>query len=81
MELEELKDKLQKLIKETNNEILLEDLLSEAESRININTPYQTEGLTEEDFNELTSLVSEPSIKDTISYDELKSSLSRWFSK
>ena len=66
------------MIEETNNETLLEDLLIEANSRIHTINPYEAEGLSEDDYDELISLIREPSEKDTISYDELKSSLSKW---
>ena len=79
MPIEEMKEKLHSLIEETNNEVLLEDLLLEAKSRINTNHPYEAEGLSEKDYDELLSLVKEAPEKDTVSYDELKSSLSRWF--
>lgn len=81
MAIDELKGKLRSLIESTNNETLLEDLLMEAESRLNTNKEHEAEGLSREDYEELTSLVNEPADKDTISYDELKSSLSRWFTK
>lgn len=81
MGIEEIKAKLHSLIEKTDNGILLEDLLLEADSRIHTNNPYQAEGLSKEDYEELISLVNEPSEKDTITYDELKSSLSRWFTK
>jgi hypothetical protein len=81
MAIEETKEKLHLLIEETNNEILLEDLLLEAKSRIYTTNPNEAEGLSIEDYDELISLVNEPPEKDTISYDELKASLSRWFTK
>jgi hypothetical protein len=81
MALEDLKGKLHTLIEATDNAALLEDLLIEAESRLHTNNNYEAEGLSEEDFDELTLLVKEAPEKDTISYDELKSSLSRWFIK
>ena len=81
MAIKEIKAKLHSLIEETNNEILLEDLLLEADSRIHTNNPHEAEGLSKENYDELISLVNEPPEKDTISYDELKSSLSRWFTK
>ncbi len=81
MPIEVLKEKLHSLIDETNNEVLLEDLLLEAKSRIHTTHPHEAEGLSKEDYDELISLVNEPPEKDTISYDELKSSLSRWFTK
>ncbi len=52
----------------------------EAESRLNTNKEYETEGLSKEDYEELTYLVNEASEKDIISYDEFKSSLSRCLS-
>jgi len=36
---------------------------------------------SEEDYAELISLVNAPLEKDIMSYDELKSSLGRWFTK
>ena len=81
MPIEVLKEKLHSLIDETNNEVLLEDLILEAKSRINTTNPHEAEGLSKEDYDELISLVNEPPEKDTLSYDELKSSLSRWFTK
>lgn len=81
MPIEELKEKLPSLIDETNNEVLLEDLLLEAKSRIDSNSPNEAEGLSEKDYDELVSLINEAPEKDTISYDELKSSLSRWFTR
>jgi hypothetical protein len=81
MAIEEIKAKLHLLIEETNNEILLSDLLLEADSRIHTDNPHEAEGLSKEDYDELISLVNEPSEKDTISYDEFKLSLSRWFTK
>jgi hypothetical protein len=79
MAINEMKEKLHSLIELTNNEILLEDLLIEANSRINTPNPNEAEGLSLEDYDELISLINEPPEKDTMSYDELKSSLSRWF--
>jgi len=79
MAIKEMKEKLHSLIEETNNEILLEDLLLEADSWIHTTNPYEAEGLSKENYEELISLVNEPPEKDTISYDKLKSSLSRWF--
>jgi len=81
MAIQEMKDKLHSLIEETNNEILLEDILLEAGSRIHTTHPHEAEGLSKEDYEELISLINEPPEKDAISYDELKSSLSRWFTK
>jgi hypothetical protein len=81
MAIQEIKDKLHSLIEQTNNEVLLEDLLIEANSRIHTTNSYEAEGLSKEDYDELISLVNESPEKDTISYDDLKSSLSRWFTK
>jgi hypothetical protein len=75
MAIQEINDKLHSLIEITNNEILLEDLLLEADSRIHTTNPHEAEGLSKEDYDKLISLVNEPPEKDTISYDELKSSL------
>jgi hypothetical protein len=81
MGIKEIKAKLHSLIDQTDNGILLEDLLLEADSRIHTNNPHEAEGLSKEDYEELISLLNEPSENDTITYDELKSSLSRWFTK
>ncbi len=81
MAIKETKEKLHSLIEQTNNEILLEDLLLEAKSRIYTTHPHEAEGLSIEDYDELINLVNEPPEKDTITYDELKASLSRWFTK
>jgi hypothetical protein len=81
MAIQEMKEKLHLLIEQTDNGILIEDLLLEANSRIHTTKPHEAEGLSEEDYEDLISLVNEPPEKDTISYDELKSSLSRWFTK
>ena len=81
MPIEDLKVKLHTLIDETNNEVLLEDLLLEAKARIETNNPHEAEGLSKQDYDELLALTNEAPEKDTISYDELKSSLSRWFTK
>jgi hypothetical protein len=81
MAIKEMKEKLHSLIEQTNNEVLLEDLLLEASSRIHTTNPHEAEGLSKEDYDEFISLVNERPETDTISYDELKSSLSRWFTK
>ena len=81
MAIQEMKEKLHLLIEQTDNGILIEDLLLEADSRIHTTNPHEAEGLSREDYDDLISLVNEPPEKDTISYDELKSSLSRWFKK
>ncbi len=81
MILDELKGKLLSIIEATDNELLLEDLLIEAETRLKTNNKYEAEGISKEDYEELTSLINEHPEKDTISYDELKSSLSRWYTK
>ncbi len=81
MPINELKDKLHSLIESTDNEMLLEDLLHEAENRISSTNDYKAEALSKEDYEELLSLINEPPEKDTISYNELKSSLSKWFTK
>lgn len=81
MALQELKQKLHHLIDETNNEVLLEDMLDEAERRINTSVPHEMEGLSESDYQELKALIEEAPEKDTMSFEELKSSLSRWFTK
>ena len=79
MPLNELKEKLHQIIDSTNNEILLEDMLLEAESRTTSKTPHGIEGLSKTDYEELKMLAGEDALKDTMTYDELKSSLSRWF--
>ena len=79
MKIEETKQQLHSLIDQTNNEVLLEDLLEEARTRILTPNPNEAEGLSKEDYDELISLINEPTEKDTISYDALKTSLSRWF--
>ncbi len=81
MPIEDLKGKLRSLIEATSNEALLEDLLMEAETRLNTNNKYEAEGLSKEDYEELVVLANEAPEKDTISYDELKSSLNRWFTR
>ena len=81
MAIEELKGKLHSLIHATNNEVLLEDLIIEAQSSLDSNIDNEVEGLSKEDLDELVSSLNEPAEKDTISYSELKSSLSRWFTK
>lgn len=81
MPIQELKEKLHSLIETSTNEVLLEDLLLEAKHRMNTTKPHEAEGLLKEDYEELISLVNEPAEKDTISYNELKTSLSRWFTK
>ena len=79
MPIKELKDKLHDIIDSTNNEVLLEDMLLEAQSRIMSKSAYRIEGLSKKDYDELKMLAKEEPKKNTISYDELKSSLSRWF--
>lgn len=81
MKIEETKQQLHSLIEQTNNEVLLEDLLEEARTRILTPNPHEAEGLSKEDYDELISLINESTEKDTISYDALKTSLSRWFIK
>lgn len=77
----DLKNKLHSIIDSTDNEILLEDLLLEAESRLTATHLNEKEGLSEEDFTELNELSKQPFYKDTINYNELKASLSRWFTR
>ena len=55
-----MKEKLHSLIEKTNNEILLEDLLPEAYSRIHTTNPHEVERLSKEDYDEFISLVNEP---------------------
>ncbi len=81
MAIEELKERLHKLINNTNNEILLEDMLHDAELRLHSPQSHVLEGLTEDDYSELVTLSGEKPEKDTITFTELKSSLGRWFTK
>lgn len=81
MPIEVLKENLHSLINETTNEVLLEYLLFKAKSRISTTHPHEAEGLFRDDFDELISLINEPPEKDTSSYNELKSSISRRFTK
>lgn len=81
MAIQELKERLHDLINQTNNEVLLEDMLLEAERRIKTTLSHEIEGLSKEDYEELKSLLKEDSEADTISFEELKSSLNRWFIK
>ena len=81
MAINELKEKLHTLIEASNNEMFLEDLLNEAENKTTALNAYEAEGLSKEDYDELMLLVNEPSEKDTVSYNELKSSLGKWFTK
>lgn len=81
MAIEELKQKLHALIESSNNATLLEDLWMEAQSRSLPERPNDAEGLSQEDYEELVSLATEPAEKDTVSYNELKASLSKWFTK
>lgn len=79
MSIKHLKEKLHFLIESTDNEVLLKNLLYEA--RNSSGAANEEEGLSEEDYKELLSLINEPPEKDTISYNELKSSLNKWFTK
>lgn len=79
MKLNELKEQLHSLIQESSNKALLEDLLLEVKHREQSVQPHEKEGLIKEEFDELVQLANEPVEKDTISYSDLKSSLSRWF--
>lgn len=82
MPIEELKEKLHQLIEKTNNEVLLEDLLIEAEDRMQSKSSHVIEGLSEDDYNELAELTKDENLeKDTMTFDELKASLGRWFIK
>lgn len=76
MSIKDLKEKLYSLIQETENEALLKNLLYKAE-----NTADTENELSKEDYDDLLSLINEPPEKDTISYNELKSSLNKWFTK
>ena len=76
MSIKDLKEKLYSLIQETENEALLKNLLYEAK-----NTGDTENELSKEDYDDLLSLINEPPEKDTISYNELKSSLNKWFTK
>ena len=81
MEIKDLKQKLHSIIEQTNNEVLLDDLLAEAKIRTGTQEPHEVEGLSKEDYDDLISLVNEPPEKDTISYQELKSNLTKWFTQ
>ena len=76
MSIKDLKEKLYSLIQETENEALLKNLLYKAE-----NTADTENELSKEDYDDLLSLINEPPEKDTISYNELKSCLNKWFTK
>lgn len=81
MAIEELKEKLHSLIEETNNEVLLEDLLIEAETRLS-SPGHILEGLSKDDYNELALLAADETPEEnTITFNELKSSLGKWFTK
>lgn len=60
---------------------LIDGLLMETHKRAAATGPHLGEGLAKEDCEELHFLASEPDFKDTISYEELTSSLRRWFTK
>ena len=79
MAIEEIKQKLHELIDASMNGVLLEDLLVQAQSESLVSAPHEKEGLSKEDYEELELLAKEHAEKETISYDELKASLSRWF--
>jgi hypothetical protein len=81
MAIEEIKERLHQLVDSTDNELLLGSLLDEVEEKLHTAVPHVLEGLSLEDYNELAELVNEDPEKDTISYEELKSSLGRWFTK
>ncbi len=81
MEIEALKQKLHSFIDSTNDADTLINLLHAAGNKAGSNYINEKTYLSEEDYEELLSLVNEPPEKDTISYEELKSSLSRWFTK
>ncbi|MEO8569418.1 MAG: hypothetical protein ABI419_09785 [Ginsengibacter sp.] len=80
MSIKEIKEKLHSLIETTDNEDLLKNLLYETEIKLDTANDFE-ERLSKEDYDELLSLVNEPPEKDTISYNELKSSLNKWFTK
>lgn len=79
MEIAEIKQKLHSLIDATNDELTLKHLLNTAEKTQITTYTNEEADLSKEDYEDLLSLVNEPPETDTISYNELKSSLSRWF--
>ena len=81
MEQKELRERLHNIINNTTNEMLLEDLLAEAEYRTASAQLHDKEGLIKEDYDELIALANEPAEKDTISYEEFKQSVCKWFIK
>jgi hypothetical protein len=81
MEIEALKQKLRSFIDSTNDADTLINLLHAAGNKASSTYINEKTYLSEEDYEELLSLVNEPPEKDTVSYEELKSSLSRWFTK
>lgn len=81
MEIKELKQKLYSYIESVNDEKVLLNLLHATEEKQELQYTDEEADLSSEDYEELLSLVNEPPEKDTISYAELKSSLSRWFTK
>lgn len=74
MAIEEMKQKLHEWLTATNNSEMLESILIQVQNEDLVN-----EGLSREDYEELDSLAKEPVEKETVSYDDLKASLSRWF--
>jgi hypothetical protein len=81
MEIKEVKEKLHSIIESTDNELLLQNILNAVEGKQGFKNSDDANELSEEDYNDLMSLVNEPPQQNTISYNELKSSLSRWFTK
>lgn len=81
MAIEELKERIHSLVDGSDNQALLEDLLLQFENRLQTLQGHEAENLSKEDYDGLIVLVNEPPEKDTVSYQELKSSLSLWFTK
>jgi hypothetical protein len=81
MEIEVLKQKLHSFIESVNDENVLLNLWHAAEGKQAQDYSNEEENLSKEDYEELLSLVNEPSAKDTICNGNLKASLSRWFTK
>ena len=81
MKISEIKEKLYSYINSTNDENVLINLLDAVEGRNEQPFTNEEEDLSKKDYKELMALVNEPPEKDTISYAEFKSSLSKWFTK
>jgi hypothetical protein len=78
MSIKDLKEKLHSLIESTDNEVVLKTLLYQVIRSLDA---AKEGGVSKEDYDELLAVINEPQEKDTISYNELKSSLKEWFTK